>query len=644
MDRTDKNSVRRRALCDILLFMVLTVATLAAVRCFFIAKFASLDAFISNISSVPLFLLNALRFDAQVGAYGALPLLLFAIAVCIWPSRLASARDSFASVYTPVAQTIIGLVALADVHWYNNFSRHFDMVIFDFFDEDPSVLIKGVWNEAPVLLMLVGMAAIFFAARYAYRRLSAWAASALRPPFAAMCVVVLLLVAVALRGSLGVFTLRPEDTYVSSSRIVNDCVPNGLYMLKKAWSEKKKQFRMESDESILASEGFSSLDDALAAFDSAQVSKPLDEALFARTADSVACPRMNVVLLICESWGQKLMKYDETYGIDLLCSMRQHLAEDLVWRNFVSATNGTIDAVEALTSASAYERLYTSRYRNVPLPSDAARPWHDNGYRTQFISGIEISWRNLIDVLPNHAFDRVVGKFEILDERQDAEQNHTWGIYDHAMLDYLLAQLCDSSNHQPNFIVALTSTNHTPFEFPEGYDLPDITLPDDPDAFAISDMEVVWDYLRGYQYTSQALGQFMSDLKASPAGANTIVAITGDHNTRLVLPYPEGEDPMWRYSVPLYLYVPNASDDMRELTERFGSHYDIIPTLAGLSLPSCNYFRAGKDLLDPSTAGGDYGVNVAYTMIDPEADRPTAERRVSAWRALSKIWFKRQFE
>ena len=641
--------LRVAALLHVLVAMLMVIGGFALVRVVFIAKFASLDVFADNADCIPLFLLNALRFDAQIAAYAAIPVLVAAVAVCVSPLRFSHGAERFCHVYVSVVTSLAGLLGLCDVHYYNNFSRHFDIVAFDFFDEDPQVLIKGVINEAPVIPILIGLAVVFafawFAGRWMLGRADRLAG---RVRLWVAAVIVVVITGVSLRGSLGTFTLRAEDVYVSSSPMMNDCVPNCVFMLKKAWSEKKKQFKMESDEDILRAAGFASEHEAAAAWlgvgDSPSLSA--DSSIVARTPKKPLREGYDVVLIVCESWGHKLMAYDSIYSMDLLCSMRQHLAEDPVWLNFLSATNGTIDAVEALTTSCPYPRLFTSRYRNLDLPYSSARVWHDAGYSTHFVSGIEISWRNLIDVLPHQGFDDVTGKFEILKEEPGAELNHTWGVYDHSMLNFLLSKInSPSADGKPRFFMALTSTNHTPFEFPADYALPEINIPSDPAAFAIEDRSVIYDYLRGYQYTSRALGDFMTALKASPAGRHTIVAITGDHNTRLVLPYPEGEDEMWKYSVPFYLYVPDAPEQWHDFARRrYGSHEDIIPTLANLTLADAAYLSTGQNLLADSIPGGTFGVNVSHELFSPDADPVALKRRLQALDALKKIWFKRQFE
>ncbi len=364
----------------------------------------------------------------------------------------------------------------------------------------------------------------------------------------------------------------------------------------------------------------------------------IHDALFATTSPEPKAKDMNVVIILTESWSNRLIDYEKLYGMELLGEMRQHLDTDILFRHFLSATNGTIDAVEHMTISAAYPHMFTSAYRNISYPTASAKLFANNGYETSFVSGIEISWRNLFEVLPHQGFEHVIGKYEMLDAMPNAECNRTWGVYDHDMLQYVNDKLCQPHS-KPQFMLCLTSTSHTPFEFPNDYQFGHFELNDNTlNAFA-TDNATTTEYLHGYQYESNELGRFMTRLKASPAAQNTIVAITGDHNIRLIL--PNDENNMWmRYSVPLYLYVPN-NININADTTRMGSHSDIIPTMANLTLSNANYFKVGQNLLADSLSCT-IGINTEY-IISSMPDS-LATRKADALNALKKIYFSEIFK
>jgi phosphoglycerol transferase MdoB-like AlkP superfamily enzyme len=365
----------------------------------------------------------------------------------------------------------------------------------------------------------------------------------------------------------------------------------------------------------------------------------IEDVMYEMTPKEVVAKGYNVLFIIMESWSNCLMDYETYLGSDLMCGLNKHFSEDYLFRNFVSATNGTIDAVETFTINAQHPRIFTSSYRTYQYPTATAKVWHDAGYETSFLSGIEISWRNLMEVLPKQNFDRVIGKYELLNERPEAECNTTWGVYDHELFSYLNDYI--NTDGAPKFVMALTSTSHTPFEFPTSFALPEIAADKlSSDNFATSE-DITLEYLKGYQYENMALSRFLDNFKVSEAADSTVVVITGDHNIRQILSY-RNEEPWQKYSVPLYIYLP---EQLRERVSydpsRYGSHYDIVPTLATLTVPDGTYFNTGHNLLDTAKTYPWHGVNREVVIAPPTADKTQIERIVGARKALTKIYFQR---
>lgn len=637
-NKTNRVSILAAFFFNTLTAIALFVGIQMLVRIIFVLRYTDSEIFATMSSHIPYAVWNALRFDAQTATYAALPLVLVAIVATISKNTLHTL--SFARIFTAIIASLFVVIGLSDIVFYSNFGEHFNIVTFDIMDEEPLLIIKGVWNDTPIISMTIGAIAIGFVAYLIYKHLSRPIINCAK--WQKWCIVAtIILVPIAIRGNLSTFPLRAEDIYVSPSTKLNDCVPNATFMMKKAWSEKKKQFKIYTTQQLLEQYSFSSLDEAKATWlgistDSAsQLS--VEQTLYSTTPAQPKAQGMNVVIILTESWGNRLIDYEQKYGMNLLGEMRKHISSDICFRHFLSATNGTIDAVEHLTISAAYPHMFTSSYRHIDYPTASARLFQQHGYETSFISGIELSWRNLIDVLPHQGFDHVVGKYELLDSIPNAQCNATWGIFDHEVLQFVNKQL-NLKSDKPQFVVCLTSTSHTPFDFPEGYPFGHFELNENTaDAFT-TDNATTTEYLHGYQYESNELGLFMTRLKASSAAQNTIVAITGDHNIRLILPYQES-DMWWKYSVPLYMYTPkqlNISAD----TLRYGSHSDIVPTLASLTLPSATYFKAGQDLLADSLTNT-IGINTEYVISDmPQAD---AKRKADALSVLKKIYFSTLF-
>lgn len=629
--------------------MLVWLTVLCLMRLAFIGVYVIDGTWIENLSHMPLFVWNAFRFDMQVAAYAVLGVIAPGL---IWIVIGGKWFRIFCKWYGTFVVVVMIVLGFSDIVFYGNFGCHFNHVTFDLFDEEPLVLLKGVWHETPIIRMVLITIVVAWLCSKIVNKVVArglgFNGGRIKSWFTIVGSIVVIVVSI--RGSVGTFTLRAEDIYVSPSGRMNDCVPNALFMLKKAWSEKQKQFDVKSVSETLSEDGgFESVEEAMSVWLDVDIDSvrglSVEDCLWGRTGSSPRCAGMNVVVILTESWSNRLMDYEGLYDMDLLGEMRKHLGEDILFRNFLSATNGTIDAVEHFTVSSAYPHLFTSSYRNIDYPTASAKMFRDNGYETLFVSGIEISWRNLMEVLPHQGFDKVIGKYELLQQRPEAECNKTWGVFDHAMLEYVNDLLVEDSD-KPKFLLCLTATSHTPFEFPSGYNFADINLSDKTmNAFA-ANRDVVLEYLRGYQYESNELGRFMTRLKNSSAAKNTVVVITGDHNIRLILPYGKSEsgsvvnDMWWKYAVPLYMYIPDSICYDVDVN-RFGCHADVMPTLAHLTLNNAGYFNVGQDLLADSL-GITMGFNVESEITD--GDIMKAKRKSSALRALKKIYFQTLFE
>ncbi len=646
------NAMARTGLFNIIFrLMVLGFLVFGLLRISFILRFGEVSSLTDNLKTFGLLTFNAFRFDAQVIAYILIPITLWlVVGLFISKELFFSASVKIFQHYFPICYTLVALLSLLDQQFYINFRSHYNPVFFDFFNEEPTILIKSIWNEHPVIWITIGCIIFFWVMRLSVKHiihikstpLFGLPVSTNALPYA-FCIFLPL----GIRGSVATFPLRAEDTYISERKEINDYVPNAVFMLKKAYCERKKQFKLEAPEEILQQNGFKTLEDAIACYfditpDSAS-QRSIEDWVFNTTPKNNIDFHPNVVFIITESWSNRLIDF-QSDSLDLLCGMKKHLAEDILFRNFQSSTNGTINAIESLIIGTPYQPLFTSKYRYLHYPTTITAPFKANHYSTSFISGIELSWRNLEEVLPLQQFDHVMGKYEILKQEPSVECNHTWGVYDHCLLDFLANKLEQQS--EPNFVLCLTSTSHTPFEFPQNYNLPNFELGDESMKNFSGDPQMVKEYLKGYQYSNRALGDFMDRIKSTPSLAeNTIVVITGDHNIRMILPYENEGEQRFQNSVPLYVYLPpKLRETISVDTTRWGSHSDIIPTLAPLIFSNTGYVNMGQNLFDNSRNSDQYySINVSQVLHGQALSDEEAQRKAKARETMLKFYFQSLF-
>jgi hypothetical protein len=91
--------------------------------------------------------------------------------------------------------------------------------------------------------------------------------------------------------------------------------------------------------------------------------------------------------------------------------------------------------------------------------------------------------------------------------------------------------------------------------------------------------------------------------------------------------YPDARDLPRKVGVPLLLHAPAAYLGGRSFDpKRFASPRDVVPTLAGLSIPGERVFASGRDLLLPDErprALADFDVAIAPAGVAAGLLRPT---------------------
>ncbi|MGP1559373.1 MAG: arylsulfatase, partial [Prevotella intermedia] len=423
-------------LTEILKHTLVIVGIFFIVRLLFAVCFVPFTTFEAYVKSLPFAAFNALRFDLQVAAYVAiLPFLVVLVYLFVRNRSVAGRLSRFISTYYVVLEIALLILALVDIGFYSNFHSHINITFFDFFNENPLSLLQTIWEEYHVILYLsaVGLASFgiyILAQKIAKGTLSCenkQESLALNRKTIVLIVLFLVAEVVCLRGSVWRFPLQVEDSFVSSSKQINDLVPNAAYMLKKAVKEKKNAFAFRCIGSLLSEYKFKSLQEAINVYTNSDTIRlqgdtlaALRTALFRTVPDTMTHKQPNVLIIYEESWSNYLMNLDSP-RCDMLLGMRRHLKEDLLFRNFQSVGNGTIASIENIVSSVPFPRFFSSPYRFHCLPSSVALPFNESGYTTEFISGMDVAWENCDEALKHQQFTKVTGKFTLKEQHPEYE-------------------------------------------------------------------------------------------------------------------------------------------------------------------------------------------------------------------------------
>ena len=634
------------------------------VRICFAVAFVPMSVISSNLSVLPRLFFNLLRFDVQVICYVLLlPTALTFILVVLRKPWTDHVLSRFRLIYFSIVSVLLLMISGIDMGFYANFNSHINLTFFDFFNEGPMSLIQTIWEEyhcvyEAIIFLLIALPVLLLIRRLESGNLSSCLSvrssnsrnSSRRNTINLSIIILLYIVflAIGLRGSVWRFPLQIEDTFVSNQKALNDLVPNAVYMLKKAYKEKRNAFKIENTTDLLKQYKFKSLQEALDIYTGGKVRivkndtlTALQHALFAEVDHGLKQSQPNIVIIYSESWSNYLFNLQQK-DAEMYFGLERHFKEDLFFRNFQSVQNGTVASLENLYVSTPFPRFFASAYRFKMLPTSIALPFKASNYTTMFMSGMDAAWENCAEALIHQQFDAIYDKFFLLKDYPHATYNSI-GVYDEYLFQALLDKLNKPSKKR-QMITVMTTTNHPPFEFPK-----DLKLPPLPDSFygkkcfAEHNRKVLDKYLTGFRYYNKTLNDFLNRFKASAAAKNTILIITGDHNVRVILNH-DVIDKRYEHSVPLYVYLPPylRKEAYNKLTNRWGSHDDILATLAPFAFRNTKYFKMGKNLLDTSVSDSTYySANVDQIEANPtyqkKAEQLTAARNLLRLAYFTKV-------
>jgi phosphoglycerol transferase MdoB-like AlkP superfamily enzyme len=570
------------------------------------------------------------RFDLVVSSYAMLlPFVLF-FSVLFVPSKFIKYQSfvtNFAFYYSLFAGLIFLIVSLIDFYFYKFFQYHINILFFGIVNDDTLAVLKSVWTDYPFIRIMLFILIIMWLYWYLLKKKifnRTHNCPISHPVVKTLFVVLLFLVyGISMRGSFNMFPLGTENGIICENNFVNTLAVNGVFSLKDAISEKNDQDIDTDIDKRLKENGFSTIEEPLSIYleKNIQPSENPEMQLIAHTRQDSFLRQNppNVVFIQMESMSSYFLEFHSS-TFNMLGSLEAQLPECILFRNFLSSTNGTIGSLlNLMVNSPLQSPISQSTYMNCKLSSSVAKPYKEAGYFTSFITGAEIGWRNLDKFVPNQYFDATEGA-EVLAKKINNASRNEWGVYDEYLFDRMY-QVLMQSNGKPQFIFAMTTTNHTPFSIPAHYKPYPVTMPD----YILKNLKATPDIAQrnftDYQYANDCLGRFIEMVRNSPLGQNTIIAASGDHNTRQLFNFSSNQI-LQKLSVPFLLYVPEKYLKHCNIdTSRFGSHKDIFPTLFNLSLSNAAYLKSGVNLLDTS-ANNNFGIincNVAinkYGCVD----------------------------
>lgn len=315
---------------------------------------------------------------------------------------------------------------------------------------------------------------------------------------------------------------------------------------------------------------------------------------------------LNLVIVLQESMGATFV--GALGGVGVTPELDK-LADEGGWFERLYATGTrSVRGIEAVmagfppTPAQSVVKLSNSQQGFTTLASVLKKA----GYHTQFIYGGEAHFDNMAGFFTGNGVDEIVDVNTI----EAPVFIGSWGASDEDVFNTAHQQL--TRLHQtgrPFFSLIFTSSNHEPFEFPDGR----IELHEQPKSVVNN----------AVKYADWAMGEFFATAKQSEYWQDTLFLIVADHDNRV---YGDNLIPVEKFQIPGL--VLGATVQPKRISQ-LASQIDLAPTLLSMLGVSSCHTMVGRDFVaDPNSAGrallqfGDYFALMEtgqLTLLKPDA-------------------------
>ena len=282
---------------------------------------------------------------------------------------------------------------------------------------------------------------------------------------------------------------------------------------------------------------------------------------------------LNLVIVLEESLGATFV---ESLGGVPVTPELEKLKKDGWWFEQLYATGTrSVRGIEAVvtgfppTPAQSTVKLSLSQRNFSTLAEILSR----RGYQTEFIYGGESHFDNMRGFFMANGFDTVVDQGDYVAPAFKG----SWGVSDEDLFNKAHEQI--SARHaggKPSFTLIFSSSNHAPFEFPDGR----IKLHDNEKA---TDNNAV-------KYADYALGRFFEKARASDYWHDTVFLVVADHDIRV-----RGDSlvPIERFHIPGLII---GADLKPRRIKTVASQIDLPTTLLSLIGVDAQHPMIGRDL------------------------------------------------
>jgi phosphoglycerol transferase MdoB-like AlkP superfamily enzyme len=279
------------------------------------------------------------------------------------------------------------------------------------------------------------------------------------------------------------------------------------------------------------------------------------------------------VIVLEESLGAGFI---ERLGGQPVAPNLSRLADQGIWFQRLYATGTrSIRGIEAVvagfppTPAPSVVKLPAAQRNFTTLASLLA----EHGYHSEFVYGGESHFDNMRGFFLGNGFDAIVDRGDFTRPRFVG----SWGVSDEDLFAKAHDRLQSLHDRKQSFfMLVFSSSNHTPFEYPDGR-----IEPFDAQAHTVNN---------AVRYADHALGQFIEQARRSSYWRDTLFLVLADHDTRV---HGNALVPLNKFHIPGLIL---GADVAPLRIDSIASQIDLAPTVLSLMGVDSTHPLPGRDL------------------------------------------------
>ncbi len=515
------------------------------------------------------------RMDTILLSYLLAPVVLV---VTLWPRPLPGVAAWSVRAWALIVLMKLVFIEVASFPFFAEYDVRPNVLFVEYL-RYPQEVASLLWKDQKLNFSL-GLLAVAIAA-YAFLRVRAFASvrSLMLAPWwtrALWCLPLLVLVFCGIRSSTGRRPANISDALYSSNRVANEIAKNSLYSIG------YDAFRSQQD-SVRKAPRYGAMSMAEAYERAYRVlgrrpedpSRPFLTTI--RTSLPAATPR-NLVIILEESMGAQFVGFTGA-AHSLTPSIDALAGHSIAFTNLYSNGTRSIRGIAAM-SAGFLPLLgegVVKRPRSQQGFFTLASLLKPLGYHASFIYGGAARFDDMKAWYLGNGFDEVI-------EQKDYEHPgfvSTWGVSDEDLFikaDERYTQL--SAAGRPFVSVIFSSSNHTPFELPDGKISWEPGVPRRSVENAI-------------KYADYAVGRFFELARQSKYYAHTVFVIVADHNVRV---YGDDVVPVPGFHIPGLIFVPGVAP---QRYAELASQPDLLATALSLVGVELRAPVLGRSIFEP---------------------------------------------